>query len=270
MYGIGRKFKRYFGGINFSAEMRELGRVRNHPTGKSGYTNILNKPFKFHDGASFAVTYQEIFQYNIYEFNASSKSRTILDCGANMGLSVVYFASRYPQHQIIAFEPDPALFEIVQENVKSFGFKNVTVHNKAVWNTEGTLNFFTDSAMGGRVENSYPGQTPQTIATVRLKDFINPEIDFLKIDIEGAEDTVLKDCGDSLSDVHNIFFEYHNDVTKPQSLHELLQLVGEKGFHYYIKESYTRKRPFIDKDLICEVYDMAINVFCYKVKPIKA
>ena len=39
----------------------------------------------------------------------------------------------------------------------------------------------------------------------------------------------------------NIFFEYHNDVKKLQTLHELLALVKRQGFHYYIKESSTRK-----------------------------
>ncbi|MEJ7692548.1 hypothetical protein, partial [Daejeonella sp.] len=86
----------------------------------------------------------------------------------------------------------------------------------------------------------------------------------LKIDIEGAEDVVLRDCSDKLGEVNNIFFEYHNDLSKTQTLHQLLQLVKDQGFHYYIKESYTRQRPFIDSELICEAFDMAINVFCYK------
>jgi len=242
----------------------ELAVISREPRYKAGITNIFGKPFKYHDGLSFTATYKEIFQTHIYEFAPSENSRTILDCGANMGLSVLYFAQNYPNHRIIAFEPDPAIFALLQENINTFGFSNVVLFNKAVWNKEETLTFFTDNGMGGRVANSYIGKQPSTIDAIRLRDFINSDVDFLKIDIEGAEDAVLRDCADLLSGVHNIFFEYHNDINKPQTLHELLQIVKEQGFHYYIKESYTRKRPFIDTELTCEAFDMAINVFCYR------
>lgn len=264
MYGIGRKFKRHFGAPSFSRQTRELGRIRNYPKGKSGYTNILNKPFKFHDGGSFASTFTEIFQSKIYQFNPSETSRVILDCGANMGLSVVFFALNYPHHTIIAFEPDPEIFEILKENVESFGLKNVVLHQKAVWVKHETLKFYTDGGMGGRIDQEYAEQKPREIEAVPLLDYLNPDVDFLKIDIEGAEDKVLKYCGQHLRNANNIFFEYHNNVSSKQTLHELLALVEQLGFHYYIKESYTRKSPFIDTELICESFDMAINVFCYK------
>ncbi len=231
---------------------------------RPGYAHVFEKPFKFNDGKSFYDTYLEIFQNKIYQFKPATQRTVILDCGANMGLSVLYFAETYPTHQIIAFEPDPLIFDILQENVSTFKLQNVTLHNKAVWNKNETLTFFTDKGMGGRVENSYSGQEPTLIDAVSLRDYINPKVDFLKIDIEGAEDIVLKHCSDKLSEVNNIFFEYHNDVNKEQSLHQLLDLVKKQGFHYYIKESATRVRPFVDKELICENFDMAINVFCYR------
>ena len=242
----------------------ELSVISREPRYKVGSTTIFGKPFKYHDGLSFTATYKEIFQTHIYQFTPSENSRTILDCGANMGLSVLYFAQNYPGYRIIAFEPDAAIFDLLQENMNTFGFSNVVLYNKAVWDKEETLTFFTDNGMGGRVKNSYTGQQPSTIDAIRLRNHINDDVDFLKIDIEGAEDAVLRDCADLLSVVKNIFFEYHNDINKPQTLHELLKIVKEQGFHYYIKESYTRNRPFIDVELTCEVFDMAINVFCYK------
>lgn len=264
MFGIGREYKKHFGSLNLSYKKRELSRVNNQSRFQYGYTHIFGKPFKFNDGQSFSNTYLEIFQNNIYQFIPDSNRNTIIDCGANMGLSVFYFALNYPNHRIIAFEPDPAIFAVLKENVNTFGFSNVVLHNEAVWNKEETLAFFTDKGMGGRVENSYTNQKPSHIKAVRLKEYINADVDFLKIDIEGAEDTVLRDCADRLSEVNNIFFEYHNNINGPQTLHELLYLVKQKGFHYYIKESYTRKSPFIDTELVCEAFDMAINVYCYR------
>lgn len=247
----------------------ELGRIADYKPFTTGYAHVFDKPFKFHHGPSFAEAYHEIFETDIYRFKPSGNSKTILDCGANMGLSVLYFSKNYPDHHIIAFEPDLEIFAILKENVQSFGLKNVTLHQKAVWTQGGELKFFTDGGMGGRINNEYADQEPRIIQAVPLLDYLTPDVDFLKIDIEGAEDEVLKYCGEKLQYANNIFFEYHNNVYSKQTLHELLALVERLGFHYYLKESATRNRPFVDTRLICETFDMAINVFCYKEKNIQ-
>ncbi len=247
----------------------ELGRIADYKHFTVGFAQVFDKPFKFHHGPSFAESYHELFETDIYRFNPSESSRTILDCGANMGLSVLYFSLNYPDHHIIAFEPDPEIFSILEENVNTFGLRNVTLHQKAVWTKTETLKFYTDGGMGGRIGNEYAHQEPKTIEAVPLLDFLTEDVDFLKIDIEGAEDIVLKYCGKSLQNANHIFFEYHNNVNSKQTLHELLALVESLGFHYYIKESATRQRPFVDKRLICESFDMAINIFCYKQQDVQ-
>lgn len=243
---------------------QEFRRIARYPRFTDGYAYLFDKPFKFHDSLSFIHTYRELFLNDIYRFRPSGTADTIVDCGANMGLSVLYFARNYPMHRIIAFEPDERIYPVIRENIATFGLDQVTLHKKAVWDKHEQLNFFSDQGMGGRVNVDYSDQSPFVIEAVPLKDFIGPKVDFLKIDIEGAEEVVLKANAGLLREVSNIFFEYHNDVRSGQSLHELLALMKDEGFHYYVKESATRKRPFVDQDLICERFDMAINVFCYK------
>ncbi|WP_143960776.1 FkbM family methyltransferase [Litoribacter populi] len=245
----------------------ELNRLRDLSSSHKGYSTIFTTPFRYHHAASFVNTYMEIFQEEIYKFSPKIKTGgTILDCGANMGLSVMYFAKNYPKHNIIAFEPEKAIFEVLQENVEKFKLNNVTLHQQAVWTEETELTFSTDGGMGGRVNNLYKSKRKpvEKVKTVELKTLLNKGVDFLKLDIEGAEVEVLKACKGSLSKVQHIFFEYHNDIHKPQSLHELLALIVEEGFRYHIKESSARRRPFVDKNLICETFDMAITVFCYR------
>ena len=146
----------------------ELERLSLLPRFDVGYTHVIfHEPFKFHDGGSFVATYKELFQTEIYRFNPSESARTILDCGANMGLSVLYFALNYDQHQIIAFEPEEHIFNILQENVKKFKLKNVTLLKKAVWDKSGHLSFYTDGGMGGRVLNAYADQQPKFIESIR-------------------------------------------------------------------------------------------------------
>jgi len=245
----------------------ELHRLSQLPKDSSGYAHIFSKPFKYHHAASFIATYRELFEDELYKFNPKVKSgETILDCGANMGLSVLYFALNYPSHRIIAFEPEEAIFKVLTENVETFALKNVTLHQKAVWTKEETLTFHSDGGMGGRVNNLYKksNQPINKVETVILKDYLNDKVDFLKIDIEGAEVEVLKSCKGHLGQVKHLFFEYHNHINQSQTLHELLAQVQEEGFKYHIKESSARKKPFVDRNTICETFDMAITIFCYK------
>ena len=242
----------------------ELARINLYPRFKVGISNVFGKPFKFHDGGSFVATYNELFVDKIYEFKPSETSRTILDCGANMGLSVLYFSLNYPDHQIIAFEPEEEICNILRENVNTFQLSNVTLYKKAVWTKTENLKFYSDGGMGGRINQEYSNQIPVVIEAVPLLDFLTEDVDFLKLDIEGAEDEILRYCGSALRNANNIFFEYHNNIHKKQTLHELLELIQNQGFHYYIKESGTRQKPFVDRGLICESFDMAINIFCYR------
>ncbi len=67
---------------------------------------------------------KEIFLDEIYKQNLPSKPY-IIDCGANIGLSVIYMKRFFPGAEIIAFEPDEQNFKFLEENVRSFGFSGV-------------------------------------------------------------------------------------------------------------------------------------------------
>lgn len=242
----------------------EIERISKLPRLTPSYAYVFDRPFKFNDGLGFIMTYKELFVNHLYKFKPSANKYIIIDCGANIGLSVLYFSKQYPDHKIYAFEPDASIFEILKENIRTFELNNVELLDCAVWDKKTELEFYTDCGMGGRVNVAYQHQLPKRVKTVRLLDYLTTDVDFLKLDIEGAEDTVLRDCKEKLSQLDSFFFEYHNDVSKPQTLHQLLEMVSALGFHYYIKESGVRLSPFTDTYLICESFDMAINVFCYK------
>jgi Methyltransferase FkbM domain len=87
----------------------------------------------------------------------------------------------------------------------------------------------------------------------------------LIIDIEGSEFNVLKDCEDLLFNLNHIFIEYHSFYDEEQHLEDILNIVKRQGFRYYLKESFSRKKPYVDDKLVCERFDMAINIFAYKI-----
>jgi len=229
-----------------------------------GKIKLFNKEFNFHHGQGFYNTYKELFEKNIYDFNTKNNNPIIIDCGANMGLSVLYFAKKFPNAEIIAFEPDETVIPFIEKNIESYDLKNVKLYKKGVWTEETALTFYTDKGLGGRVGKEYKNQSPKIIKTVRLKKFLNRPIDMLKIDIEGPEYIILKDCKDLLFNVNHIFIEYHSFYDEEQHLEDLLSILKMEGFRYHLKESFSRKRPFIDNVLVNEKFDMAINVFAYK------
>jgi FkbM family methyltransferase len=200
----------------------------------------------------------------MYEFETESAKPYIIDCGANLGLSVYYFSKLYPTAEIVAFEPEEAIFNVLDANLKTYQLKNVTAYKKAVWDSETTLEFFTDKGMGGSVTNVFSKQKPTLIETLMLSSFMNKKVDMLKMDIEGAEYTVLKSCAHLLKNVQHLFVEYHSFINKPQQLDDLLLLLKNAGFRYHLKESFSMKRPFIERNYACENMDMAINVFAYR------
>jgi hypothetical protein len=102
------------------------------------------------------------------------------------------------------------------------------------------------------------------VETVRLRDFLNKKVDFLKIDIEGAEINVLKDSSDLLHNVENLFVEYHSFVGMEQELPELLQIIKNAGFRTHITApGITSLHPFINLTVSSKM-DNQLNIYCFR------
>ena len=143
----------------------------------------------------------------------------------------------------------------------SFDFTDVELVNKAVWNEETQLTFYADNMMTGSLVTKNNDQSNEIkINTTRLINYLSTKIDFLKLDVEGAEYEVLKDIQHDLNNVDKIFIEYHSDANKPQILGEILQILSNAGFRYHIQEAnnYTMS-PF--KGLRKEGFDLQLNIF---------
>lgn len=204
----------------------------------------------------------EIFLEKTYQFNSKKETPLILDCGANIGLSAIFFKQLYPKSKVIAFEADADISNILRSNLHSFGFDDVQIESKAVWTENTTLSFKSDGAVGGQISEDGEGTTK--IEAIRLKDYLKTEVDFLKIDIEAVEYDVLTDCAEDLSNVNNIFIEYHSFLKNEQKLDEILLILKKAGFKYYIKEAWNNMPiPYVDKRT--SHYDLQLNIFGYRL-----
>jgi len=219
------------------------------------------------DGRSFAYSYREFFQREILRFETESKEPFILDCGANYGLFTAYVKKRFKDARVVGFEPDPVAFNALQHNCGAL--PNVTLKNAAVWNAQTTLPFVAVGADGGHLAKVTPAGSsnsgPQTpsVATVRLRDYLVRRVDFLKIDIEGAEFEVLSDCCDRLCNVEKLFVEYHSFIHDVQRLGRFFSILEEAGFRIHAHSSSRSPRPF-EHLAIHNNKDMRLNVFCWR------
>ncbi len=221
---------------------------------------FLSYSFDVPDLPSFIWQFKELFVDKLYKFKVYSNEPIIYDCGANIGLSCLYFKKLYPKAKIKAFEADPKIAKVLENNLAKNGVLNgVEILNSAVWIDEKGIEFSSEGADGGSI---YGDENKIKMKTIRLKDYLEREkhIDMLKIDIEGAEYEVLKDCKDSLSNVENLFVEYHSWNKTEQKLGEILEIFEKNEFRYYIESLTKRKNPFINKGEL-ENMDLQLNIF---------
>jgi FkbM family methyltransferase len=254
-------------------------------------TVFLGKPFKISSPYWFLQSVEEIFIHEVYKFDTEKAQPLILDCGANWGLSVIYFKLRFPNASVRAYEADKEIYAMARENISAFGFDKVSLYNKAVWDANCNLVFSSEGSVGGSIAdlginsttanyddapegswignyNTYYGihkTEEKQVKAVRLRDILKwyTAIDFLKIDIEGAEYKVIIDCAEELGKVDKMFVEYHSIPGQPQTLHKILEVIALSGFRYYIKEAANNfSFPFIrDRQLL---YDLQLNIFCFR------
>lgn len=215
------------------------------------------------DSASFLSNYKEIFVEKIYAFSFKSSTPRILDLGANIGLSVLFFKQLYPNAQITAFEADPKIFEYLKKNVHGNGYTDSQLVNKAAWYENTTLKFSSKGADGGRV--ALAGDTNIIeIDTIDINEFLkNNQFDFLKMDIEGAEEVVLPACKDRLTDIKFVFVEYHSKAGKNQSLDRIISILSEAGFRIHLHSVICSPSPFI-KVNVHAGFDLQLNIFGWK------
>lgn len=226
-------------------------------------TNILTPSIVSVDALSCVFMYKEIFEKEIYKFNFSATNPVIIDCGANIGLAILYWKRQFPNAKITAFEPDKKVCTVLKKNLQAHNIENVQVIEQGLWNEETTLQFFAEGSDGGRIATDETQKLTE-VQTTLLSKYLNTHVDFLKIDIEGAECTVLTECQDLLTNVQNIFVEYHSFINKEQNLDQILTILRNSGFRIYIEHVGIRsEHPYLKRESSLDM-DLQLNIFGYR------
>lgn len=219
----------------------------------------------------FFHSVDEIFINKVYLFQNFKESPRILDFGSNLGLSIIFFKKYYPNSVVLGFEPDPAVFSLLEQNLKQYNVLNCQIFNKAIWDSNCKLDFYENDLLGGYVsgkETMFEKDDFKKKITVEAIDasiLFDQPVDFLKIDIEGSELIVLNKIKNHLYNVENMFIEYHSLSDEVQTLNQILLIVSNAGFRYYIKEAFPiSSNPFLKVNNGFK-YDLQLNIFCFRV-----
>lgn len=171
----------------------------------------------YYNRQEFNILLEEVFEKESYFFSAQSQKPKIIDCGSHIGLSILYFKMLYPDAEILAFEPDKITYQILKKNVESNQLKGVQLYNYALSDVEGEEPFYGESEIeldscGNTLNRNWGdrfGFIENTANSVLLSSYLKDRIDFLKMDIEGAEIKVLKEIEHLFPLIHEIAIEYH-------------------------------------------------------------
>lgn len=203
---------------------------------RSGTTTVQGLTVSFEDHALLVDMFEEIFVQGEYDVADPGPVRRILDCGSNIGISVLYFAARYPHAEITCFEADPVKGRLLARNVEQNDLSDrVTVIQKAVGGAEGTAELHFDARDPGSLTSSlvreHRDSTPVEVTT--LSQHVRDGVDLVKLDVEGSELDVLRELAESaaLERVRQLLVEVHHNVTHdPMLLSEVTGLLQRAGF----------------------------------------
>jgi FkbM family methyltransferase len=194
--------------LRFLRRIRGWHRIAGSAASSSGQFEVFDDGVVYKGDLSSFID-REIYLFGGYEAEQIaaflalipiSWRGTIIDIGANSGNHTLRFASAFSK--VIAFEPNPRLWEQLNANVNANGFDHVTLYPLGVSDREGTFPLYDlvigngNLGLASLLSDEQYGEPMRQIAHVRciaLDEFLAGEhIDALKIDVQGAETSVLR------------------------------------------------------------------------------
>ena len=280
-----QKGKKLFGGRGLT-KYSFVRKVKNYSFShlQTDYAEVFgNKLFLNKKGLALVVshygTYEELEAKIMKE--KIKVGNIVVDVGANIGLHTLNMARIVGNTgQVFAFEPDPSNFKILGKNVKVNNYKNIILEQKAVGDKHGRATLYHADNPG--MHRIFPQTKAKGQVQVELtsldKYFIDSnlvdKINFIKIDVEGLEFSVLKGMENILKNNKKIkiLFEFmpKNIMEAGFMPIELLNYLTLHDFKLYCIDEITEKLIHVSNNeeilKLCSTTNNTIsrNLFCEK------
>ncbi|WP_375561853.1 FkbM family methyltransferase [Bernardetia sp. OM2101] len=233
----------------------------------------------------------------LYKIYSKNENLIIFDIGACEGESSIFYSEHFPNAKLYTFEPVPSNFELIKKNTASYS--NITPFQIALSNENGTATFHVSSGTPENIDNEdttdYGNKSSSLLSpelhtsthqwlkfenkievqTQILSDFCKekqiPKIDFIHIDVQGAELMVFEGAYEFIKNIDCIWMEVEEielykgqplkpDVEKFMYKRDFFKVLdttnGQAGDQFYAKKDF-----FIAKKGIMAFYSVNINMF---------
>jgi FkbM family methyltransferase len=225
-----------------------LGLLARRPL-KSG-AGVIHVPVLDYRVATYSLwylqyMYEEIFIFLRYLFRCVREDPYIIDCGSNIGMSILFFKALYPEAKVVGFEPAEHAHTLLQENIAANDLSDVQVNNLAVGREDAEVDFYFDSDNpASLIMSTDPRRVARRVTKecykvrqVQLSKYVECEVDFLKLDVEGAESAVLEELIESgaIDAIDQMVVEYHHHIDGGEDdFGAFLRQLEARGFGYQI------------------------------------
>ena len=161
------------------------------------------------------------------------EGQIIIDAGAYLGGFALYAAKKVGgTGKVIAFEPDPNNLKILKTIIKKSGLKNIILIKKALGNAVKKVKLESADNYSKIVIKTFKNPTvkvKQTTLDKELKKFGIKKVDFIKMNIEGAETNAIKGASLILKNTQHVAISCHN-VNGKNTVIEVNSLLKKFGF----------------------------------------
>ena len=215
----------------FDAYQLVVDRFGYKPIIQPGRIKLLGWDLEYLCGANLPGQIDATLIRRQNDFIPENDHPLILDCGANIGITVLNYKRQFPNARVIAFEPDPETVPLLRRNFERNEIGNVEVVDAAVWVENGTAQWHSEGIDGSHLSPE-TGETAKTstVRTIDLCDYLNEPVDLIKMDIEGAEYEVIHHVGRKLKNVKAMSIECHLDQATIVPFSKMLEVLSVAGF----------------------------------------
>lgn len=193
---------------------------------------------------------------------SEGKTPLVIDCGAHVGLSAVWFASHFPKATVYSIEPNTANFEMLERNTKAFA--NVVAFHGGVWGQSCHLEISNPESGSASFRLREVFDAPGEKRTDLLRAYTVDELAgreqengllLVKIDIEGAESELFRNPAEWMSNVPAIVIELHDWLLPGQGTStNFFRRLGEQSFDVVLqgenllvfRVAYRDQKPFVE------------------------
>jgi FkbM family methyltransferase len=154
--------------------------------------------------------------------------KVVMDIGAYVGDSSLYFSLLYPDAQVFAFEPAPASYRLLEKNARTR--PNIHPFDYGLFSSDTSIPLYegaTDASMSSVRKSRMTADSSEVVRMRSVRDWLHehhiPTVDVLKIDTEGCEIPIMQSMREYLPSVKVVHLEFHSEDDRK----EIDRLLGD-------------------------------------------